>query len=52
MGISGGFFAGRTAMKYEAFTNDSLTVMYEVACGALASDDAQERQNAEPRFCE
>lgn len=38
-------------MNYEAFTNDSLTMMYEAIRGALASDDAQELQNAEPRFC-
>jgi hypothetical protein len=37
-------------MNYEAFTNDSLTMMYAAVRGALAADDAQERENAEPRF--
>ena len=37
-------------MNYPAFTNDSLTMMYEAIRGALAADDAQERQGAEPRF--
>jgi hypothetical protein len=34
-------------MNYQAFTNDSLTMMYAAVRGALAADDAQER---EPRF--
>ena len=38
-------------MNYQAFTNDSLTMMYEAVRGALAADDALERQSAEPRFC-
>ena len=37
-------------MNYEAFSNDSLTMMYAAVRGALASDDAQERDYAEPRF--
>lgn len=37
-------------MNYQAFTNDSLTMMYEAIRGALAADDALERQGAEPRF--
>jgi hypothetical protein len=37
-------------MNYPAFTNDSLTMMYEAIRGALAADDAQERQGADPRF--
>jgi len=37
-------------MNYQAFTNDSLTMMYAAVRGALAADDAQERENAEPRF--
>lgn len=37
-------------MNYQAFTNDSLTMMYEAVRGALAADDAQEKQHAEPRF--
>jgi hypothetical protein len=37
-------------MNYEAFTNDSLTMMYAAVRGALAADDAQEQENAEPRF--
>ena len=37
-------------MNYQAFTNDSLTMMYEAVRGALAADDAQEKQHSEPRF--
>ncbi len=37
-------------MNYQAFTPDSLTMMYEGIRGALASDDAFERQGGEPRF--
>jgi hypothetical protein len=37
-------------MNYQAFTNDSLTMMYEAVRGALAADDAQEMLGAEPRF--
>jgi hypothetical protein len=37
-------------MDYEAFTNDSLTMMYESIRGALGSDDAQKGQGEHPRF--
>jgi hypothetical protein len=37
-------------MDYQAFTNDSLTMMYEGIRGALAADDALEEQRGEPRF--
>jgi hypothetical protein len=37
-------------MNYPAFTNDSLTMMYEGIRGALAADDALERQGMGPRF--
>lgn len=37
-------------MNYPAFTNDSLTMMYEAVRGALAADDAAEKQGDEPRF--
>ena len=37
-------------MNYQAFTNGSLTVMYESVRGALASDDALKAQDQEPRF--
>jgi len=37
-------------MDYTAFTNDSLTMMYEGVRGALASDDAQKDAGDEPRF--
>jgi hypothetical protein len=37
-------------LNYQAFTNDSLTMMYEAVRGALAADDAQEKQHSEPRF--
>jgi hypothetical protein len=38
-------------MNYQAFTNDSLTMMYEGIRGALAADDALSGQGGEPRFC-
>jgi hypothetical protein len=34
-------------MNYQAFTNDSLTMMYEGIRGALAADDALTRQGME-----
>jgi hypothetical protein len=37
-------------MNYPAFTNDSLTMMYEGVRGALAADDALNRQDQETRF--
>jgi len=37
-------------MNYQAFTNDSLTMMYEGIRGALASDEALKEQGEEPRF--
>jgi hypothetical protein len=37
-------------MNYQAFTNDSLTMMYEAIRGALAADDALKRQGIENRF--
>jgi hypothetical protein len=37
-------------MDYQAFTNDSLTMMYEGIRGALASDDALSGLGEEPRF--
>jgi hypothetical protein len=37
-------------MDYQAFTNDSLTMMYERIRGALAADDALEGLGDEPRF--
>jgi hypothetical protein len=37
-------------MNYEAFTNDSLTMMYEAVRGALAADDALNRQGMATRF--
>src|SRR5258708_7282774 len=37
-------------MNYQAFTNDSLTMMYEGVRGALASDDATKAQGGETRF--
>ena len=44
-----GFFIGNP-MNYQAFTNDSLTMMYEGVRGALASDDATKAQGGETRF--
>ena len=37
-------------MNYQAFTNDSLTMMYEAVRAALASDDATKAQGGETRF--
>jgi hypothetical protein len=37
-------------MNYQAFTNDSLTMMYEGIRGALAADEALKEQGEEPRF--
>ena len=37
-------------MNYQAFTNDSLTMMYEGVRGALASDDALVGLDENPRF--
>jgi hypothetical protein len=49
LGISGGFFIG-LPMNYQAFTNSSLTMMYEGIRGALAADDALEKEGREPPF--
>lgn len=37
-------------MNYQAFTNDSLTMMYESIRGALAADDSLSGLGEEPRF--
>jgi hypothetical protein len=37
-------------MNYQAFTNDSLTMMYEAIRGALAADDALKRLGLAIRF--
>ena len=37
-------------MNYPAFTNDSLTMMYEGIRGALAADDVLKNQGGETRF--
>ncbi|MGZ5876183.1 MAG: hypothetical protein ACXWKP_29290 [Bradyrhizobium sp.] len=37
-------------MNYQAFTNDSLTMMYEGIRGALAADDEFRRLGGQPRF--
>jgi hypothetical protein len=37
-------------MNYPAFTNDSLTMMYEGVRGVLAADDALKQQGMETRF--
>jgi hypothetical protein len=41
---------GRRPVNYQAFTNDSLTMMYEGIRGALAADDALERDLRQPPF--
>jgi hypothetical protein len=37
-------------MDYEAFTNESLTMMYEGIRGALRADDALRRDARDPPF--
>jgi hypothetical protein len=37
-------------MDYQAFTNDSLTMMYEGVRGALAADDALRGRGEQCRF--
>jgi hypothetical protein len=37
-------------MNYQAFTNESLTMMYEAVRGALAADDARKSQGEEAKF--
>ena len=37
-------------MNYPAFTNESLTMMYEAVRGALAADDSLEGLGEEPKF--
>jgi hypothetical protein len=37
-------------MNYQAFTNESLTMMHEAVRGALATDDALERDHREAIF--
>jgi hypothetical protein len=37
-------------MDYQAFTNDSLTMMYEAVRGALAADDALKPQGIAIQF--
>jgi hypothetical protein len=37
-------------MNYQAFTNESLTMMYESIRGALAADKALTAQGGETRF--
>ena len=37
-------------MNYQAFTNDSLTMMYEAVRGALAADEALKKQGEETKF--
>jgi hypothetical protein len=37
-------------MNYQAFTNESLTMMYEGVRGALVADDGLEQDHREPVF--
>jgi hypothetical protein len=48
--VASGFFVEAGHMNYQAFTDDSLTMMYEAVRGALAADDALRGQGEEPRF--
>jgi hypothetical protein len=49
-GASAAAFSRAAQMNYQAFTNDSLTMMYEAVRGALAADDALKRQGLAVRF--
>jgi hypothetical protein len=44
------FHRAGTLMNYQAFTNDSLTMMYQGARGALAVDDTLGELGKECRF--
>jgi hypothetical protein len=37
-------------MNYQAFTNDSLTMMYKGVRGSLAADEVLKRQDMDARF--
>jgi hypothetical protein len=37
-------------MNYQAFTNESLTMMYAAVRGALNAEDSFVRQGGEPKF--
>jgi hypothetical protein len=37
-------------MNYQAFTNESLTMMYAAVRGAFNADDSAGRQGGEPKF--
>jgi hypothetical protein len=47
---AGIFHRAGSLMNYQAFTNDSLTMMYQGARGALAVDDALSELGKECRF--
>lgn len=47
---AGGELRSLRPLKNGCRTIDSLTMMYEAVGGALASDDAQEKQGEDPRF--
>ena len=46
--VASGADAGH--MNYQAFTDDSLTMMYEGVRGVLAADDTLRGRGEEPRF--
>jgi hypothetical protein len=48
--ISTDFTGGAAPMNYQAFTNDSITTMYEVIRGALDADDTLKARGEEIRF--
>jgi hypothetical protein len=43
-------FSVESPMNYQAFTNGSLTLMYEAVRGALAADDAREHRGEKTQF--
>ena len=47
--MGGDFVVGLGPMNYQAFTNNSLTMMYEGVRGALAADDAIEAKVSRPK---
>jgi hypothetical protein len=48
--LSTDFTSGAAPMNYQAFTNDSITTMYEVIRGALDADDTLKARGEEIRF--
>jgi hypothetical protein len=48
--VSMAFISGAAPMNYQAFSNDSITTMYEVVRGPLDADDTLKARGEEIRF--